>query len=202
MKFKTLLLGLTIISFNLGFGQTDKKENILPVELQIKVALLAAPIEFRENAKVLGYDSQGELIELKEGNNGFICLAPDYKTPQYFAAYCYPESLEPLMQRGRELTKQGKRKQKNDIRQKEVEQGTLVMPKQPTTMYGYWGTLDSLDYNTGEMTDAKRRYVIYVSMAKASDLGLSNKPNNLGMPWLMDEGTYKAHIMITPPIVH
>lgn len=122
--------------------------------------------------------------------------------PNYYASYCYPDSLEPLMARGRELIKEGKRNQRNDIRAKEYEEGKFSIPKAPTTMYGYWGTLANLDQTTGEMSDAKRRYVIYVSGAKASDLGLSNQPNNLGMPWLMDEGTYKAHIMITPPIEH
>ena len=164
--------------------------------------MLATTEDVRGDAKVLGYNQTGELVELKKGTSQFTCLAPDYKMPKYFASYCYPNSLEPLMSRGRELIKDGKRNQRNDIRAKEYKEGKFTMPQVPTTMYGYWGSLEKLNKETGEMTDAKRRYVIYVSGAKASDLGLSNKPNNLGMPWLMDEGTYKAHIMITPPIEH
>jgi len=66
----------------------------------------------------------------------------------------------------------------------------------------YWGTLANLNVETAEMSDGRRRYVIYTPMAMAKDFGMSNKPNNFGMPWLMDEGTYRAHIMITPPLDH
>lgn len=191
----TFILGISASSF----AQEKKQAEILPAELQIKIAQLAAPEGFREEAAVLGYNPQGELVELKSGTNGYICLAPDYKNPARYAAYCYPESLEPLMARGRELTAEGKAEQKDEIRAAEVEQGKLDMPKEPTILYGYSGSLENLDRQSGEMSDAKRRYVIYVSGAMSGDLGLSNKPNNLGIPWLMDEGTYKAHIMINPP---
>ncbi len=197
-----LFTAITLVS-TLVSAQNKKIElSILPSDLQIKIALLATTEDVRGDAKVLGYNQTGELVELKKGTSQFTCLAPDYKMPKYFASYCYPNSLEPLMSRGRELIKDGKRNQRNDIRAKEYKEGKFTMPQVPTTMYGYWGSLEKLNKETGEMTDAKRRYVIYVSGAKASDLGLSNKPNNLGMPWLMDEGTYKAHIMITPPIEH
>jgi len=200
---KRFLIALTFVAISFTASAQQKKEyTILPSDVQVKIALQAAPKEFRDNAKVLGYNEKGELITLKEGTNGYICLAPDYKMPSYFSSYCYPESLEPLMSRGRELIAEGKRNQRNEIRAKEFEEGKITMPTVPTTMYGYWGTLENLNQETGEMTDAKRRYVIYVSGAKGSDLGLPNTPNNLGMPWLMDEGTYKAHIMITPPMDH
>ena len=200
---KTQILAVIALGSSFAMAQNKKIEPvILPADVQTKIALLAAPENVRGDAKVLGYNEKGELTELKKGSSNFICLAPDYKMPNYFASYCYPNSLDPLMARGRELIKEGKRNQRNDIRSKEFEEGKFTMPKEPTTMYGYWGTLDQLDQTTGEMADAKRRYVIYVSGAKAADLGLSNQPNNIGMPWLMDEGTYKAHIMITPPIEH
>lgn len=200
MKFKFFVLLLSVSTFT--FAQEKKQAEILPADLQIKIAQLAAPEGFREEATVLGYNSQGELVQLKAGTNGYICLAPDYRNPAYYAAYCYPQSLEPLMARGRELTAEGKAQQKDEIRAAEIKAGKLDMPKEPTILYGYWGSLENLDRQTGEMSDAKRRYVIYVSGAMASDLGLSNKPNNLGMPWLMNEGSYKAHIMISPPHGH
>ncbi|MCK0131917.1 hypothetical protein MWU59_10440 [Flavobacteriaceae bacterium F08102] len=198
---KNIFLAVIIAFPFLTFGQ---KENlpILPKELQIKTAVLAAPVEFRENATVLGYNQKGEFVTLRKGTNGFICLAPNYKTPRNYASYCYPESLEPLMKRGRELEAMGKKKEKNEIRAKEYKEGKLHIPKGPTIMYAYYGSYENLNQETGEIANAKRRYVIYLPESKASDFGLSNKPNNLGMPWLMDEGTYKSHIMITPPHQH
>lgn len=190
-----IIMGLTM--WSTSFAQ--QKKEILPADVQIKIATQAAPAEFRQGAKVYGYNPEGKFVTLREGTNGYICLAPDYNMAMYYA-YCYPESLEPLMARGRQLIAEGKRKDRDAIREKEVKEGKLTMPQQPTTLYGYWGSSDKLNKETGEMTDAKRRYVIYVPYAKAADLGLTNKPNNLGMPWLMDEGSYKAHIMITPPL--
>ncbi|UOB16064.1 hypothetical protein [Abyssalbus ytuae] len=180
----------------------QNKNTILPANVQIKVATMAAPPEFREEATVMGYNAEGEFITLRKGSNGFICLAPNYKTPKYYASYCYPESLEPLMKRGRQLVAEGRAVEKNEVRAKEYEEGKLKIPEQPSILYAYWGTLENLDQETGEMNDGRRRYVIYVPKAMAKDLGMSNKPNNLGMPWLMEEGTYKAHIMITPPLDH
>ncbi len=198
-KLTNLFVCLCFLS-GTAFAQTT--DNILPAAVQIKVAVQAAPPEFRDGATVMGYNSKGELIVLRKGTNDYICLTPDYKTPNYFASYCYHVSLEPFMKRGRDLTAQGKRKDRDSIREKEVADGKLLMPKTPTTLFAYWGTLEKLNKETGEMSDGNRRYVIYTPFAKASDLGLSNKPNNLGQPWLMDEGTYKAHIMITPPLDH
>lgn len=198
MKIKIQLLLLLCATTAMG----QEKKNILPAEVQIKTAVMAAPPELRDESAVLGYNPEGQIVELRKGSNGFICIAPDYKNPAYYASYCYPLSLEPLMKRGRELIAEGKASQRNKIREEEYKAGKLKMPKDPATMYAYWGTLEKLDHETGEMSDGKRRYVIYIPNAKASDLGLSNQPNNLGIPWLMDEGTYKAHIMITPPLDH
>ncbi len=178
-----------------------KPRAVPAADVQIKVALQAAPTEFREGAKVYGYSPEGKFVTLREGTNGYICLAPDYKMSVYYA-YCYPESLDPFMARGRELTAEGKRKQRDEIREAEFKAGKLKIPQTPSMLYGYWGPAEDLNPETGEIKDAKRRYVIYVPYAKAADYGMSNKGNNIGMPWLMDEGTYKAHIMITPPLDH
>jgi hypothetical protein len=102
------------------------------------------------------------------------------------------------MARGRELIAAGKRKQRDEIREAECKAGKLSIPQTATILYGYWGPLANLDNNTGEIANAKRRYVIYMPYAKAADIGLSNKAGLPGIPWLMDEGSYKAHIMINP----
>lgn len=172
---------------------------ILPQDVRIKVAVMAAPEEKRAEATVYGYSANGEFVTLREGNNDFICLAPDGKQEgSTLQAYAYPKSLDPFMARGRELAAQGKYAERDSIREAEIKAGKLHMPQTPTTLYGYSGERENLNLQTGEIRDAKRRYVVYIPYAKAADLGLSNKPAAPGMPWLMDEGTYKAHIMINP----
>ncbi|QEC54328.1 hypothetical protein FRZ59_16700 [Anseongella ginsenosidimutans] len=179
--------------------RAQQASQALPEDVLIKVALMAAPEGKRDGATVYGYSANGEFVTLREGSNDFICLAPEIKEGEStLQAYAYPKSLDPFMARGRELIAQGKGAERDSIREAEIKAGKLYMPKTPTTFYGYSGERENLDPQTGEIRDASRRYVIYIPYAKAADLGLSNKPAGPGMPWLMAEGTYKAHIMITP----
>ena len=46
--------------------------------------------------------------------------------------------------------------------------------------------------------DGQYRYVIYTPFATTESTGLPSKPHAKGMPWLMDPGTYSAHIMVGP----
>jgi len=40
--------------------------------------------------------------------------------------------------------------------------------------------------------------VVYIPWATAASTGLPIKPEAPGMPWIMDPGTHRAHIMINP----
>ena len=168
-------------------------------EIQIKTAVLAAPAESREKATVYGYNSKGEFVVIRQGDNEMVCLADDPKQ-EGFSVACYHRDLDPLMARGRVLKSQGKSpKEIFDIREEEVKAGRLLMPRQPTTLFVL--SAGSANYNaqTGEVTNTNFRYVVYIPYATAETTGLPLKPEAPGMPWLMDPGTHRAHIMITPP---
>ena len=49
----------------------------LPAEVQIRLAVQAAPEDMREDATVQGYDASGGLGLLREGSNKLVCLAPN-----------------------------------------------------------------------------------------------------------------------------
>lgn len=165
-------------------------------EVQISAATLAAPSDLRAGAAVLGYNPKGELVTLREGKNELICLASD-PNKSAFSVACYHKDLEPYMARGRELTAQKVTGQKrNEIRWKEVADGTLKLPHEPRTLYVLTGT--GFDASTGKVADAYLRWVIYVPFATPESTGLSTKPSD-GAPWLMFPGTAGAHIMINPP---
>lgn len=166
-------------------------------EEQIAASILAAPEEMRAGAAVLGYDAQGKLVTLRKGSNELICLADDPKDNRFSVA-CYHKDLEPYMARGRELNAQGITGGDRNAqhRWKEIEEGKLKMPKQPTMLYVLSGK--GFDAASGKVVDGSLRWVIYVPFATAESLGLSAKPKR-GEPWLMDAGTAGAHIMITPP---
>ena len=185
---------LLLLSISYVHGQND----IIPPEIQIRTAVLAAPEDSRNDATVYGYDNTGELVILRKGNNNMVCIADD---PNFdgIKVSCYSKKLEPFMARGRELTREGKSEiEKRKVRKEEVESGKLLMPDSPSTLYVLTGSEDNYDRSTGQLKDGKFRYVVYIPYATTESTGLPDKPEAPGMPWLMDPGTHRAHIMISP----
>lgn len=189
MKFR-IVLGTLLLA--LAAAAAD----VPPPEVQIAAATLAAPADLREGAAVLGYNSQRELVKLREGKNELVCVAND-PSKTSFSVACYHRDLEPYMARGRELLTQKITGQKrNEIRWKEVAEGKLSMPREPRTLYVLTG--NSYDANSGKVADAYLRWVIYLPFATPESTGLSTKASD-NAPWLMFPGTAGAHIMINPP---
>lgn len=191
----------TIITFQLVFlGASAQNAAIIPsAEAQIKSAVLAAPEDKREGATVYGYDQKGAFAVLRKGTNEMICLADDPKQDG-FNASCYHRDLEPFMARGRALKEEGKSFQEIfDIREEEVKSGKLAMPKDPSTLFVYSAPKEGYNPETGEVKKGNFRYVVYIPYATAESTGLPLGPEAPGMPWIMDPGTHRAHIMINPP---
>lgn len=195
---KNLILLLPAVALAL----TVQAQGTIPTaEVQIKSAVLAAPEAVRNDAKVYGYDGQGNLVVLREGSNGMICLADDPNSPG-FSVSCYPEGLELFMERGRMLKSEGKSfKEIFDQREEEVTSNRLQMPVDGTTLFVFYTNDEAaFDPKTGEVTGGNFRYVVYIPYATAETTGLPLSPEAPGMPWIMDPGTHRAHIMINPPI--
>lgn len=189
---------LTIVALCLlsGFGL---KAQAPSKDIQIKTALLAAPEEDRAGATIYGYSEKNEFIVLRKGTNEMVCLADD-PAQNGLNVSCYHKDLDPFMERGRILKREGKTTQQIfDIREEEVKAGKLKMPKNPTSLFVYSADEEQYNKNTGEVTNGYLRYVIYIPYATAETTGLPLKPDVAGMPWLMDAGTHRAHIMISPP---
>jgi hypothetical protein len=184
-----VLLGLT------GQDAADGAKSPASDE-QIAAAVQAAPAEQQADATVLGYDASGALVTLREGSNATVCLA-DKPGDDRFSVACYHKDLEPFMARGRALTAQGiTGKERDAARWKEIESGTLKMPREPRILYVLSGS--GFDAAAGSVKDPYLRWVIYVPFATAESTGLSTTPV-AGGPWLMFPGTAGAHIMISPP---
>lgn len=177
------------------------KEKLVEINTEqalVATALMAAPMESREGCKVIGYNMAGEFVTLKEGDNEFICLADDPNQPGFSAA-CYHKSLEPFMARGRELRAEGKSpKEIFNIREKEAKSGKLKMGNTGSTLHVYYGPETRYNPETSEVAGAHYRYVIYMPWATVESTGLPEVPHAPNHPWLMNPGTHRAHIMITP----
>lgn len=188
MKFSLSTLAL-LLCFTLC------SQNKIPsTEWQIKTATMAVPAEYSDGAKVYGYDSNGNFTVLREGTNQFICLADDPNKDNFQTA-AYHKDLEDFMARGRELKVAGKGFQEIfDIREEEVKSGKLKMPGR-ATLFVFNGTLNE---ETNEIENQRIRYVVYIPYATPETTGLPAKPIAKGHPWIMNPGTHRAHIMITP----
>ena len=199
---KTLTLSFQkclFIALMFGLSLTGCAQEIPNKENQIKMAEMAAPEEDRAAATIMGYDAEGQLVMLRQGTNGQICLADD-PSRKGFQTVCYHKDLAPFMDRGRALKAEGKGGTEIfKIREEEAKAGTLKMPSQPTTLHLLEGPDGFFDPETGMVKNADYRYVVYIPFATAATTGLPTRPVVPGGPWIMDPGTHKAHIMISPP---
>ena len=163
---------------------------------QIASAVLALPVQFRADARVLGYKSGSkDLVTLRDSKGAFTCLATQPDEPLHLA--CYHNSLEPFMARGRELRAKGtKDPQVDTVRFAEVMSGKLAMPKQPAALYQVFG--GNYDATANTVANGRPLFVVYISGATSASTGLPDKPAGAGEPWIMFPGTPKAHIMLTP----
>jgi len=170
-------------------------QSIPPTDWQIKTALMAVPSDYREGATVYGYTAEGTFTKLRAGTNEYNALADD-PGRENFSTAAYQKDLDPFMARGRELRMQGKTAEEIfDIREAEVRSGTLTMPDK-TTLCVFTGKVNP---ETMEIEDPYVRYVFYMPFATGASTGLPTTPTPPGHAWLMDPGTHRAHIMITPP---
>lgn len=172
--------------------------NIDSDEARIATALMAAPAESREDCTVIGYNMAGEFVTLKEGSNQYICIA-DNPEQVGFNAACYHKSLEPFMARGRALRAEGKSATEIfDIREEEAKAGNLDMGEPGSTLHIYYGAKTNYNPETSEVEGAQYRYVVYMPWATSESTGLPEKPLERNHPWIMNPGTHRAHIMISP----
>ncbi|WP_026951771.1 hypothetical protein [Algoriphagus mannitolivorans] len=163
-------------------------------EIQIKMAVLAAPEDQRANATVYAFD--GTL--LRKGSNQTVCLGDD-PSREGLSVSCYHISAQPFMERGWALRKDGKNAQQVfDIREAEAKSGKLKLPDSGSLLNALVADEKDINWTTGEVKNSYTRSVIYIPWATAESTGLPLKPAGPGLPWIMDPGTHRAHIMINP----
>ena len=72
------------------------------------------------------------------------------------------------------------------------------MGKSGSTLHILYGPDALYDPANGEVFDAIYRYVVYMPFATAESTGLPESPVEPNHPWIMNPGTHRAHIMISP----
>jgi hypothetical protein len=166
-------------------------------EALIATALMAAPKASRSGCKVIGYNMAGEFVTFREGDNEFVVIV-DNPNQEGFNAACYHKDLEPFMARGRALKAEGKRtKEIFDIREAEMKAGLLKI-NPGSTLHVYYGPNSMYNPETSKVEGAQLRYVVYLPWATSESTGLPEVPVASNHPWIMNPGTHRAHIMISP----
>jgi hypothetical protein len=167
-----------------------------PEAQQIAAAVLALPAALRDGAGVMGYRAAGRLEVLRPARNGMQCLADDPGDDRFHVA-CYATSLEPFMARGRALRAIGTSgTQVDTVRFAEVRSGQLRMPTTPASLYSLTGPKGDFDPATGTAPKSRPLFVLYMPNATTATTGLPSSPGK--GPWLMNPGTPRAHMMLTP----
>ena len=168
---------------------------VAPPAQQIALAVLPAPTAFREASTVLGYRPDGQLVRLRLGDNGIICLADDPKEPRFHVS-CYHQSLEPFMARGREIrAKYGNKRELSDsLRLADIRAGRIKMPNN-AVLYQIFAADDSVNVATATIKSPSYLDVVYMPGATTKSTGLTTDAMR-GTPWLMYPGKPWAHIMI------
>ncbi|HSK21227.1 MAG TPA: hypothetical protein VK912_18880 [Longimicrobiales bacterium] len=166
-------------------------------EWLIASAVLAAPAELRDGAEVRGWTPTGDdLVLLRAGTNQIICLA-DRPDLEGFAAACYHATLEPFMERGRALRREGiDGGRNNETRWAEIRAGTLPMPG-AAMVYNLRMPDTDFDPATTDPATGSRLHSLYIRDATPESTGLPVQPGDA--PWLMLPGTPSAHVMIVLP---
>ena len=196
MKTAPILTSLLVAAF----GALAQTPTVPSPDMQIKTAVLAAPADKQAGAAVYGYSEKNEFTLLRKGTNELICLSDD-PTQKGLSVSCYHRDLEPFMKRGRELKQEGKKpKEIQDIREQEAKDKKLIMPVHPSSLFVYTAKDENYNATTGDVKDGYMRSVVYIPYATVESTGLPLKPEAPGMPWIMDPGTHRAHIMINPPV--
>ncbi len=195
---KKLQVSFLMSMLVIGICQSQNEEDP-NIEAQIKAALYAAPKEMADSATVMGFNSENQVVVIREGTNNLICVA-DNPEKEGFSVACYHKNIEPFMTRGRELRAQGLVGEEVFAKRgEEIAAGTLPGPPKGSALSIYYGPEEIHNKDTGEATGGKLRWVVYMPFETGETTGLPLEPPFPGAPWLMEPGTHRAHIMITPP---
>ncbi|MCR4340728.1 MAG: hypothetical protein NUW01_12675 [Gemmatimonadaceae bacterium] len=190
-----LALAAAGLSPAIAAAQTQRVE-VLPPAQQIALAVLPAPPGLRDASTVLGYRPDGQLVRLRVGDNGIICLADDPREARFHSA-CYHESLEPFMARGREIRRihgPNKRELTDSLRLADIRAGRIRMPAS-AVLYQIFAADDSVDVATATVKSPSYLDVVYIPGGTPKSTGLTTDALR-GTPWLMYPGKPWAHIMI------
>jgi hypothetical protein len=197
MKSLVFLAVATFCVANLAAQPMPTKEQ------QIAAATLPLPEAYRAGAAVQSISADRKTTELRKGTNSMVCSI-DHRRSETFYAYCFEKDYVALSLRGAqlhdELGKDGKPADAaavSEALKKEIESGRLKVPAHPAVGFQMRGPAKAFDWNTNTASGEIGRWeMVMIPNATGASLYLPNSRPAKGGPWVMNEGTPMAHIMV------
>ena len=156
----------------------------------VALAVLPLPDTLRAKATVVQYED-GVRALLRRGTNGLTCVA-DQPNDLRLSLVCYPTSIDPYMDRRRELRAEGLRGAEfRAILGAEVRTGQLYLP----TGVMIRNVSGPINPDSGVPDSVRVWSEMFVPFADAGELGIPEFDAGLD-PWMMSAGTVGAHVMV------
>jgi hypothetical protein len=161
---------------------------------QIASAVLPLPEAMRAGATVVSLE-KGIQTVLRKGTNGMVCT--DYSTAQLFQANCFHETIFALLRRVDALSKDLKGKALDEAIDKEIQAGKLTAPPVPSMGFQMRGPVAGYDPVKHTVSkDVNVWQMVIIPHATGASLMLPEQPPGNNMPWVMNAGSWIAHIMV------
>lgn len=165
---------------------------------RIAAAVVPLPASLRPGAGVVDLSPSGEVNTLRFTTNGMICIS-DPPGDAWFQPECYHSAFIPIVYRMRELKAAGQSEAEVDRRiEAEIRLGTLKLTPRPTMNYQMFGPITGYDSTTNTVSSAMTRVQrLFIPWSTSGTSGVPEEEDALHA-WIMDQGTYYAHVMIFP----
>jgi hypothetical protein len=180
---------------------------------KIATAVLPLPAEMRASATVIEVVGGGKIDTLRKGTSDMVCAYHAPVVPEgsktgvkMLRPACYHEAVSRLIIRAnaiqRELTAAGKPADSKSVDAEvdaEIKSGKLKLAPVPTIGFRMAGPADAFNPAAGTVSPAVHTWqMVIVPYATGASLSLPEKESGSGVPWVMDAGSYMAHIMVDP----
>jgi hypothetical protein len=193
---KHILTVFIFTAFLISCNSSDKTKTTTQEASSTEATTESTSKDINKNFKSIETDEDLVATSLMAAPE-FIVLA-DNPTKDGFNAACYHKNLEPFMARGRALRAEGKSAEEIfAIREEEMKSGQLKITP-GSTLHIYYGPNTMYDPETAAVDGAQMRYVTYIPWATSETIGIPEAPTAPNHPWLMNAGTHRAHIMLSP----
>lgn len=210
----TLCLSIVVATCALALSDKHGLPKILPRDLEIELALSAAPKHLREDASIYVLDEEGYKLA-KEGMNGFTCLVirgPDFTPPgweNHLSGWCFDEesfrTIGKVMLDRAKFYRQGL--DPEEVRNKinaGFASGEYLPPSKPSVIYMLSPVNKVPDHRTGKIFDYVPHVMYCAPNITNDDIGVPEEVHTgdknyvwSGLPFLPTTG---PHGFIVQPL--